>query len=115
MLTSIALIHPYELTKDLVLEINHPLCLLPSKNEELDMESWYRQLMTRKKAELVGTEDKKRLEVTSIYRRFHDMKHGFAAARGDWENLETRRRVQEVLEIVTSFFTKTLCRHGDAG
>ena len=40
--------------------------------------------------------------------RFDDMVHGFAAARGDFKDELTRKRVDEVLELLINFFKKHL-------
>jgi len=40
----------------------------------------------------------------SVHRRFDDMHHGFAAARGDWSNPLQAQRTSEALAIVATLF-----------
>jgi hypothetical protein len=40
----------------------------------------------------------------SVHRRFDDMHHGFAAARGDWNDPLNAQRANEALNIVATFF-----------
>ena len=42
----------------------------------------------------------------SEHYRFDDMEHGFAAARGDFKDELTRKRVEEVIQHVSKFFNK---------
>lgn len=40
----------------------------------------------------------------SVHKRFDDMHHGFAAARGDWKDPLNAQRANEALKIVADFF-----------
>jgi dienelactone hydrolase len=48
----------------------------------------------------------------SVHRRFDDMHHGFAAARGDWNDPLQAQRAQEALNLVATFFKSILKYEG---
>lgn len=44
-----------------------------------------------------------------VFRRYDDVPHGFAAARGQWANNEThRKRAEEAIEEFVNFVKKNL-------
>jgi len=52
--------------------------------------------------------DKKPFASKCIYKTYDDMKHGFAAARGDWTDPRNKECIEDVLQISTKFFQQHL-------
>jgi len=85
------LVHPSLIKNEEADSVKRPMILLPSKNEP-DMLPFYEIL-------------KKNLgESNCAHRRFEDLHHGFCGARGDFSDELNARRVNEVIQLLSSFF-----------
>jgi dienelactone hydrolase len=87
-------IHPSQklVTED-AKDLRVPVALLPAKTD-----SDFGPFMN-----LLETTDPESFK-KSVHRRFDDMHHGFAAARGDWNDPLQAQRANEALNIVATFF-----------
>lgn len=87
-------IHPSQklVTED-ANEVKVPVALLPAKTDN-DMAPFMSILETTQPE----------VFKKSVHKRFDDMHHGFAAARGDWKDPLNAQRANEALSIVANFF-----------
>jgi len=88
------LVHPASVNNSEADGVRVPMYLLPTSNEP-DMLPFYNVLY-----EKFGD--------NSGHRRFDDMFHGFAGARGNFSNPLNRMRVDEVIYILGGFFHRNL-------
>jgi len=88
------LVHPSSVNNSEVDGVKNPMYLLPSQNEP-DMIPFYEVL-------------KEKFGNNTGHRRFNDMFHGFAGARGNFSNPLNRQRVDEVIDILGGFFGRNL-------
>ncbi|ORY97566.1 Alpha/Beta hydrolase protein [Syncephalastrum racemosum] len=92
---SASLIHPsFVDTKDAE-EAGAPILAIPSKDEP-DM------------TEYMAVLAKKPFGNLCEHHRFDDMHHGFAAARGDWNDEVNKKRATEAVQLTANFFKATL-------
>jgi len=94
-INAIGLVHPSRLVNQDANGINASALLLPS-NAEPDMVP-FQQIIQRRLGE-----DK------AEHYRYNDMRHGFAGATSDFSNPDIRKRVEDVIEKMSSFFRKHL-------
>jgi len=92
---SAVLIHPSFVGTDDGDKVKCPTLVLPSK-DEADLIPFYEKVKQR-----FG-------EDGSGHVRFDDMQHGFCAARGDMNDENNRKRVDEALALGHNFFDKNL-------
>ncbi|OZJ02613.1 hypothetical protein BZG36_04286 [Bifiguratus adelaidae] len=90
-----ALIHPSFISIDDAKSAQAPVMVLATKDEP-DMTEYMEQLY----AKPFGSK--------CTFTRFEDMHHGFAAARGDWENKEQNKRATEAIRLTVDFFRNNL-------
>jgi len=97
-----ALVHPSSVTNDEALDVQIPMYLMPTQNEP-DMLPFYEVLQSK-----FGN--------NSGHRRFDDMVHGFAGARGNFSDPLIQERVNEVITTLGEFFDRNLRQdnHGNA-
>jgi len=89
-----AAIHPSgKLVVEDAKEVHVPVALLPAKTDS-DMQPFM---------DILEKNDNESFK-KSVHRRFDDMHHGFAAARGDWADPLNAQRANEALEILVKFF-----------
>jgi len=88
------LVHPSSVTTDEADEVVAPMYLLPSRGEA-NMLPFY-MVLQQKFGNNCG------------HRRFDDMNHGFAGARGNFSDPLNVLRVGEVIDIIGNFFNKNL-------
>jgi len=88
------LVHPSSVNNSEADGVRAPMYLLPSRSEP-DMLPFY-GVLQRKFGSNCG------------HRRFDDMNHGFAGARGDFSDPLNRQRVEEVIDILGVFFNRNL-------
>jgi len=85
------LVHPSLVTNEEADSVNCPMILLPAKDEP-DMLPFYETL-------------KKNLgESKCAHRRFDDVHHGFCGARGNFSDELNAKRVNEVIQLLSTFF-----------
>jgi len=89
-----AMIHPSSVANDEAEGVQVPMYLLPTQNEP-NMLPFY-VVLQRKFGTNCG------------HRRFDDMFHGFSGARGNFSNPLNRLRVDEVIQILGTFFDRNL-------
>jgi len=92
---AIAGIHPSMLTVEDAENLTVPACILPSKDEE-QMEDIQEVL------------NKKPFASKNIWKRFDDMHHGWAGARGNWEDPVVGERAREAIDITIKFYKSTI-------
>ncbi|CAG8665541.1 5253_t:CDS:2 [Ambispora leptoticha] len=88
-------IHPSFITEENQAGIKIPFAALPSKDDP-DFAPFIESL----KKEPFGQK--------SIHRRFDDMSHGFAGARGDWSDPLVGQRAQEAIQITANFLKENV-------
>jgi dienelactone hydrolase len=88
------LVHPSSVNNSEADGVRVPMYLLPTKDEP-DMLPFYEVL-------------KQKFGNNTGHRRFDDMFHGFAGARGNFSNPLNVQRVEEVIEILGGFFSRNL-------
>jgi len=88
------LIHPSSVTNEEAEEVNAPIYLLPSRGEG-NMLPFY-MVLQEKYGSNCG------------HRRYDDMNHGFAGARGNFSDPLNILRVTEVIDITGNFFDRNL-------
>jgi len=88
-----AAVHPWNLETSDAEAVKRPCLLLPSKDED-DLTPMYDILKKKLGDDKTG------------HRRFDDMFHGFAAARGDWKEELQRKRADEAIQLVCDFMKK---------
>ncbi|CAL8122783.1 unnamed protein product [Orchesella dallaii] len=88
------LVHPSSVNNSEADGVKVPMYLLPTANEP-DMIPFY-EVLQQKFGDNCG------------HRRFDDMFHGFAGARGDFSNPLNVQRVEEVIDILGIFFNRNL-------
>jgi len=93
-LKAAGLVHPASVLNEEAEGVQVPMYLLPTANEP-NMLPFYIVLQRK-----FGT--------NCGHRRFDDMFHGFSGARGNFSNPLNRLRVDEVIEILGTFFTTNL-------
>jgi len=85
------LVHPSLIKNEEAERVKRPMILLPAKDEP-DMIPFYETL-------------KKNLgESNCAHRRFDDLHHGFCGARGNFSDELNSKRVNEVIQLLSSFF-----------
>jgi len=89
-----AIVHPASVTNEEADGVEIPMYLMPTQNEP-DMLPFY-QVLQRKFKDNCG------------HRRFDDMFHGFAGARGNFSNPLNVERVEEVISTLGEFFDSNL-------
>jgi len=93
-----AAVHPSgKLVTDDAKEVHVPVALLPAKTDS-DMQPFM---------DILEKSDNESFK-KSVHRRFDDMHHGFAAARGNWADPLNAQRANEALEILVAFFKNTV-------
>ncbi|CAL8122785.1 unnamed protein product [Orchesella dallaii] len=88
------LVHPSSVSNSEADGVKAPMYLLPSSGEP-DMLPFY-EVLQQKFGDNCG------------HRRFDDMSHGFAGARGNFSNPLNVERVEEVIDILGVFFNRNL-------
>jgi len=89
-----AIVHPAFITNDEAQLVRIPMYLMPSM-EQPDMLPFYQVL-------------RQNFGDNSGHRRFDDMFHGFAAARGNFSDPLNQMHVNEVINIIGVFFERNL-------
>jgi len=88
------LIHPSLVENSEAVDVKIPMYLMPSQDEP-DMEPFYEVLQNK-------------FGDNSGHRRFTDMMHGFAGARGNFSDPLIQTRVNEVITTLGAFFDRNL-------
>ncbi|XP_037045735.1 carboxymethylenebutenolidase homolog [Bradysia coprophila] len=88
------LVHPSGVSNETAVNVQIPMYLMPAQNDA-DMSQYYEVLQT-KFGDNCG------------HRRFTDMNHGFAGARGNFSDPLNRQRVDEVITTLGAFFDRNL-------
>jgi len=91
-----AMIHPSLITIDQAYNVRVPMYLMPS-GDEPDMLPFYQVI-------------REHFGDNSGHRRFDDMIHGFAAARGNFSDPLNQAHVNEVIDTLGVFFERNLYR-----
>ncbi|KAJ6638609.1 putative AIM2 family protein C30D10.14 [Pseudolycoriella hygida] len=88
------IVHPSAVTNEEAVGVNIPMYLMPTRND-LDMMPFYEVLQAK-----FGS--------NCGHRRFDDMIHGFAGARGNFSDPLVQQRVNEVISTLGAFFDRNL-------
>lgn len=95
LVKSSASCHPSFFTVDDGKELKGPFCMLPSKDDgPMD--------------EIRDAMNAHPFAAQNVYKYFDDMHHGWAAARGDFNDELQRTRALEAIDIMVDFFNNTL-------
>ena len=93
----VAAIHPAQVTPEIIQQLTVPVYFGPADG---DFEA--------NKAENELKSVSKKLARDSVFHRYHEMQHGFCAARGDWMNLKIWHQVEICVQETGKFFKKQL-------
>lgn len=86
-------IHGIDLNIDVAKDIKVPVLFMPAGDDPI-LDPVEAMLKTKP----VGK--------NCVFHRFDNMVHGFAAARGNWEDLETKKCIQKALSLAQEFLQK---------
>jgi len=91
------IVHPSAVQTEDAYNVKIPMYLMPAK-DDIDMAEFY-QILQTKFGDNCG------------HRRFDDMVHGFAGARGNFSDPVIQERVEEVITTLAAFFDRNLSRN----
>lgn len=110
------LIHPSSVTNDEAVDVKIPMYLMPSSNEPDMVSLLYLRFMLYSRFQITQIyfqipfyeQLQTKFGNNSGHRRFDDMTHGFAGARGNFSDPLIQERVNEVITTLGDFFDQNL-------